>query len=155
MVRLAVFNRFCNRSLNSKDLSGPRQDAAQLKTMLTITKRGRGRPKIIREQQTPVPKRRGRPPSIVVPEQISKLLSDNENCSEVFRTRVLANEASRRCRINRKRKLQQALEKVEEETERQCCLFNKIESVTAEILKVMKATKACPYCKKNLLIPES
>ena len=95
-------------------------------------------------------RRRGRPP---VPCNAIALPPMPENISEeekYRRMRDLNNEASRRCRINRKRKMELADDKIKEQEDRKRCLLNKLESMAAQVLKLRAITDSCPYCKQKI-----
>lgn len=78
---------------------------------VTIVKRGRGRPRLPRPENEPPRRPRGRPPTAATVADVldydssSALSSEEKKAHKYRRMRDLNNAASKRCRLNRKRKM--------------------------------------------------
>merc|ERR1711899_449944 len=110
-------------------------------------KRGRGRPRVPRVIVEPARRPRGRPPSTPMYAQVEKLdyesssamSSEEQKDYRYKRMRELNNAASKRCRINRKRKFQDMEEEQTLEAARNIELKNKVAELEDQVSKFKTA----------------
>jgi hypothetical protein len=114
-----------------------------------INKRGRGRPRVPRTPALVEPARRprGRPPSTPMYAQVEKLdyesssamSSEEQKDFRYKRMRELNNAASKRCRINRKRKFEDMEEEQTLQAARNIELKNKVAELESQVSKFKTA----------------
>merc|ERR1712038_1099325 len=110
-------------------------------------KRGRGRPRVPRVVVEPERRPRGRPPSTPMYAQVGRLdyesssamSSEEQKDYRYKRMRELNNAASKRCRINRKRKFQDMEEEQTLEAARNIELKNKVAELEDQVSKFKTA----------------
>merc|ERR1712038_1416618 len=110
-------------------------------------KRGRGRPRVPRVVVEPERRPRGRPPSTPMYAQVGRLdyesssamSSEEQKDLRYRRMRELNNAASKRCRINRKRKFTDMEEEQTLEAARNIELKNKVADLESQVSKFKTA----------------